>query len=55
MLEDEKMLGNIPESFTLAQVLRLEFVEQANRELEAREDLRPKLKRRQQWVQKYGF
>lgn len=54
ILAQEKEAGNIPGSLTMDKVTRLEFVEQANRELDSREDLREELKRVKQWVGKYG-
>ncbi len=55
ILKQEKEAGNIPESFTVDRVVRLEFVEQANSELEKRDDLREELRRVQKWVERYGF
>ena len=55
ILAQEKKAGNIPESFTLDNMAKLEFTEQANRELDAREDLKEELQRVKQVVAKYGF
>jgi len=55
ILAQEKEAGNIPEYLTVDRVVRLEFLEQANRELDEREDLREELQRVKQWVKKYGY
>lgn len=55
ILFQEKEAGNIPESLTVDRVIKLEFVERANRELDEREDLREELERVKKWVAKYGY
>ncbi len=54
ILYQEKEAGNIPESFTVDQCARLEFVEQADSELAMRDDLRAEFERVQQWVHLFG-
>jgi len=55
ILNQEKEVGNIPKSLKMDRIVRLEFVEQANQELDKRDDLREELERVQKWVTKYGF
>ena len=55
IIEQEKEAGMIPQSFDAAQIVRLEFVEQANQELDTRLDLQDELKRVKQWIVKFGY
>ncbi len=55
ILAQEKETGRIPPSFTMDKVTRLEFVEQANRELDKRPELKDELERVKQWVKKFGY
>lgn len=55
ILAQQKKAGKIPESFTLNDLVKREFVEQANKELDAREDLQEEYQRVKQIVERYGF
>ncbi len=55
IINQEKEAGRIPGSLTVGRVVRLEFIEQANRELDERADLREELERVNRWVSKYGY
>ena len=55
VVAQEQELGNLPSDFRAEQVLRLEFVRQAQAELAERADLQEELARVQKWVEISGY
>jgi len=55
VVSQEQEIGNLPANFRAEQVLRLECLQQAQRELAERQDLRAELERVQAWVDKVGY
>jgi ABC-type nitrate/sulfonate/bicarbonate transport system substrate-binding protein len=55
IIDQLKEEGLIPQSFNSDQVVKLQFVEQANRELDTRPELQDELKRVKQWIAKFGY
>ena len=55
IIAQEKEAGRVPESLTLDRIVRLEFVEQANKALSVRDDLKKELGRVTKLVDRYGY
>ena len=54
-MAQENEAGNMPESLTVDRVVSLQFVEQADKELDKRDDLQDALERVTQLVARYVY